>query len=55
MSYLNIKKYFFSQRVVDIWNSLDESVVDADSVNVLKNRLDRYWNKISLKLPKRNE
>ena len=56
ISDLNIRKYFFSQRVVDIWNSLDESVVDAESVNAFKNGLDksRYWNKIPLKLRNRN-
>ena len=31
---------FFSQRVINEWNSLSESVVEAESVNVFKNRLD---------------
>jgi len=29
--------------VVNIWNSLPDSVVDADTLNTLKNRLDKHW------------
>lgn len=38
---LNLRKNFFSQRVVDIWNKLPESVVEATTVNAFKNRLDK--------------
>jgi ribonuclease P/MRP protein subunit RPP40 len=41
-SHLDVRKYFFSQRVVNTWNSLPQSVVDADSVNSFKNRLDKF-------------
>ena len=41
-SRLDIRKYFFSQRVVNAWNSLPQDVVDADSVNSFKNRLDKF-------------
>ena len=37
------RKFFFSERVVNLWNSLPDSVVDAPSVNALKSRLDLYW------------
>ena len=40
-SNLDLRKYFFSQRVVDVWNRLPQSVVDADTVNTFKNRLDK--------------
>jgi len=33
---------FFSQRVVNSWNSLPASVVQATSVNMFKNSYDRY-------------
>ena len=33
----------FSQRVIDNWNSLPQSVVDAPSINAFKNRLDKHW------------
>jgi hypothetical protein len=42
-SRLDIRKNFFSQRVVNIWNNLPASVVEADSVNSFKNRLDHFW------------
>ena len=36
-------KYFFTVRVINLWNSLPESVVSAVSVNSFKNRLDKLW------------
>ena len=41
-SHLDIRKYFLSQRVVNTWNSLPQTIVDADSVNLFKNRLDEF-------------
>ena len=43
-SRLEIRKNFFSQRIVNAWNSLPQRVVDATSVNSFKNRLDSHWN-----------
>jgi len=40
-SRLELRKNFFSQRVVTHWNKLPESVVMAETVNTFKNRLDR--------------
>jgi ribonuclease P/MRP protein subunit RPP40 len=37
-----LRKQFFSQRVINIWNGLSQHVVDADSVNSFKNRLDKF-------------
>ena len=42
LKHLDIRKYFFSQRVVNAWNSLPQKIVDADSVNSFKNRLDEF-------------
>ena len=42
-SRLNVRKFFFTQRVVNDWNSLPPSVVDAPSVSVFKRRLDDYF------------
>ena len=33
----------FSQRVIQDWNSLPQTVVDAPSLNAFKNRLDEHW------------
>jgi len=41
-SSLDLRKYFFSQRVVDYWNRLPQHVVEADTVNTFKNRLDKF-------------
>ena len=42
-SRLDIRKYAFSNRVVDIWNSLPDCVVTAKSLHAFENRLDKYW------------
>ena len=39
----NIRKYSFCSRVINIWNSLPDNVVEADSINSIKSRLDKYW------------
>ena len=39
----DIRKYSFCYRVVNVWNSLPYYVVEADSVDSFKNRLDKYW------------
>ena len=42
-SRLNIRKNVFSNRVVDTWNNLPGSVVEAPFVNSFKSRLNRHW------------
>ena len=42
---LDIRKYSFSYRIVDNWNSLTEEIVTAPSINCFKNRLDKFWDK----------
>jgi len=41
-SHLDLRKNFFSQRVINTWNSLPQSVVDAVSINSFKNKLDSF-------------
>ena len=43
MCHYNIRKYSFCARVVNMWNSLPNDVVEADTVNTFKNRLDKHW------------
>jgi len=37
----DIRKYFFSNRVIDRWNSLEQDTVDAPSLNCFKRRLNK--------------
>jgi len=39
----DLRKHFFSASIVNIWNSLPNSVVDACTVNAFKARLDKFW------------
>ena len=41
-SRVNIRKNFFSQRVVNDWNALPVWVVGSESVNSFKNNYDKY-------------
>jgi len=33
----------FTVRIVNLWNSLPDNVVSANTVNTFKNRLDKFW------------
>ena len=39
---LDIRKYSFSQRVINEWNKLPNDCVNASSMNMFKNIIDRY-------------
>jgi len=41
----NLRKYFFSNRVIQIWNRLLDSVIESSSrpINTFKNNLDKLW------------
>ena len=43
---LDVRKNFFSNRVVDAWNELPQYVVDAETVNSYKASLDKFHHKI---------
>ena len=38
-------QHCFSNRVINNWNSLPESVISSPSVNSFKSRLDQHWYK----------
>jgi len=40
----DLRKHFFTNRLVSLWNSLPNVVVDADSINCYKSQLDNFWN-----------
>jgi len=48
----NLRKYFFANRVTCIF-SLPDSVIEANSVDTFKNRIDKYWNNFEITPPDR--
>ena len=42
-SRLNVRKYTFTIRIVEIWNSLPESVIQAKTDKQFEIRLDEHW------------
>ena len=38
-----IRKNFFSYRAIDQWNKLPNAIIESDSLNTFKNRLDKHW------------
>ena len=41
-SRLDIRKFSSSQRTINVWNNLSEECAHASSVNMFKNRIDKY-------------
>ena len=41
-SRLDVRKYSFSQRTINVWNKLSTDCVNASSVNMFKNKIDKY-------------
>ena len=39
----DLRKYYFSAHIVNIWNGLPNHVVDVNTVNFFKTCLDRFW------------
>jgi hypothetical protein len=40
---INLRKFSFTNRIVDLWNTLPQSVIDAKDVRQFEIRLDKYW------------
>ena len=41
-SRLDVRKFSFSQRTINVWNKLSTECVHASSVNMFKNRIYKY-------------
>ena len=41
-SKLDVRKYSFSQRTINVWNNLSTDCVYARSFNMFKNKIDKY-------------
>jgi len=48
--YYDLRKFSFSVRTVNIWNSLPASVNSPNNVNTFKNGLDRFWTNKNLRM-----
>ena len=38
----NLRKHFFTNRIISVWNSLSDQVVSANTINSFKNKLDSF-------------
>ena len=41
-SRLDVRKYSFSQRTINVWKKLSTDCVNASSVNMFKNKIDKF-------------
>jgi len=39
----DLRKFSFASRIVNVWNSLPEIVISADTTDIFKRRLDKFW------------
>ena len=39
----DLRKFYFTNRVVNAWNSFPDHVVLSETVNTFKSRLDKFW------------
>lgn len=39
----DLRKHFFTNRIVNVWNGLTDKVVNAQSVDAFKRELDNFW------------
>jgi len=39
----DLRKHYFTNRVVPVWNSLPNNVVMAENINIFKNHPDKFW------------
>jgi len=39
----DLRKYYFTNRVVNAWNSIPIHVVLSETINTFKSQLDKFW------------
>ena len=45
----NVRKYFFTHRIVNLWNKLPKPVIDSPNVRIFEGRLDKFLARYSFK------
>ena len=51
-SRLDVRKFSFSQRTINVWNTISKECVHPSSVNMFKNKIDKYLVKAGYTLNK---
>ena len=44
LCHLDLRKFAFSRRVINLWNALPQDVIACDTINSFKNNLDKFMN-----------
>ena len=44
-----MRKYSFTSRIVNWWNSLSNRVISASSVNIFEKHFDDHWRNLDVK------
>ena len=39
----DLRKFSFTPRIANVWNSLSEIVISADTTDTFKRKLDKFW------------
>jgi len=39
----DLRTFYFTNRIVNLWNSLPNNAALSESLNVFKSRLDKFW------------
>lgn len=45
----NLRKYFYTYRIISIWNGLPDNIVNEVTMNGFERGLDEFWNKAEFK------
>ncbi len=45
-----LRRHAFSQRIIDDWNSLTAKIVNSESLDIFKSRLDKNWSREKFKI-----
>ena len=53
-SYKSTRHNFFTTRIVNLWNSLPNNVVEVDTVIHFEKRLDKFWQNVEFKFDYRS-
>ena len=47
-TYVNCRKYFFSQQIINDWNKLPCDIIESPNIGTFKSKLDVFWKIVDL-------